>query len=70
MSLVECHPKTWQATLSQAAAQEVTNLHQHWCAGDSAGAGAGAGDSDSAGVSALICTNTAQNQRCNTQYIQ
>ena len=27
MSLVECHPKTRQATVSQA--QEVTNLHQH-----------------------------------------
>ena len=29
MSLVECHPKTRQATVSQA--QEVTNLHQHHC---------------------------------------
>ena len=29
MSLEECHPKTRQATVSQA--QEVTNLHQHHC---------------------------------------
>ena len=70
MSLVECHPKTWQATLSQPPAQEVTNLHQHRCAsGVRDSASASARDSDSAsvrdsarasaGVSALVCTNTA-----------
>ena len=47
MSLVECHPKTWQATLSQPA-QEVTNLHQHQCASASAGASGCDSVSDSA----------------------
>ena len=42
MSLVECHLKTWQATLNQGAAQEVTNLHQHQCAWASIGAGTSA----------------------------
>ena len=34
MRLVECHPKTWQATV-RSEAQEVTNLRQHQCATDS-----------------------------------
>ena len=72
MSLVECHPKTRQATVSQA--QEVTNLHQHQCAWASIGArtsaSIGASASAGAGVSALVCTNTAQNHSCNTQCVR
>ena len=74
MSLVECHLKTWQATLNQSAAQEVTNLHQHQCAWASIGARTsaiiGASASAGAGVSALVCTNTAQNHSCNTQCVR